>query len=69
MDGEDIFNLLKAIPEEENGFYNPGHDVTKETFKGWLKRQVEIANNIDAGLILLTGSRSIVAPRAGKELK
>lgn len=35
-DGLDVYDLLQAIPAEENGYYNGAHGLTYEEFKEWL---------------------------------
>lgn len=40
-DGEDIYEMLREIPEEENGFGNSVHKMPFEDFKKWLEKSVK----------------------------
>lgn len=48
-DGFDIYDLLQDIPQDENGFYNSGHGITKEEFKNWLIKKHN--DSIQEGLV------------------
>lgn len=40
-----IFNMLKSMPEDENGFQNPGFGITWEEFPDFINRSImEISN-------------------------
>jgi len=45
-DGTDVYNLLQAIPKDENGFQNGGNGLSYEEFKQWLTENDNIANGI-----------------------
>ncbi len=41
-DGYDIYNMLQAIPKDENGLINNAHGMTYDEYKNWLlKKQLE----------------------------
>jgi predicted acetyltransferase len=46
-DGMDIFEMLKDIPADENGFMNVAHAITFDQFPDYLTRQREVANGIN----------------------
>lgn len=46
-DSEDVYQLLQAIPAEENGFVNGMAGKTREEFRTWLIRQEENAKKTE----------------------
>jgi len=40
MHNVEIYNMLKSMPEEENGFQNPGFGITWEEFPEFIKKLV-----------------------------
>ena len=45
MYNSEIFNMLKLMPKEENGFHNPGFGITWEDFPDFItKSLIEITN-------------------------
>lgn len=40
-DGRDIYDLLQAIPKEENGYINGANGMTNDEFRAWLIREDE----------------------------
>ena len=50
-DGQDVYDMLQAIPMEENGFGNNAHGKTYEEYKAWLdsKHRESIMEGITDG--------------------
>ncbi|MCL6442157.1 MAG: GNAT family N-acetyltransferase [Alicyclobacillus sp.] len=46
-DGMDIFEMLKEIPPDENGFINGAHTLSFEQFSDYLKRQTDFSKGIN----------------------
>lgn len=40
-DGRDVYDLLQAIPQDENGFINGVNGMSFDEFKAWLAREDE----------------------------
>lgn len=46
-DGNEIYQMLQEIPEEENGFINPVHGKSPDEYAGWLKCCAEDAERTE----------------------
>ncbi|MBN1649149.1 MAG: GNAT family N-acetyltransferase [Spirochaetales bacterium] len=45
-DDKKVWDMLQAIPREENGFWNAGHGIPYEEFREFLVSIIRIANGI-----------------------
>ena len=46
-DGRDVYDLLQAIPQNENGFINGVNGMNFDEFKAWLAREDENSNKTE----------------------
>lgn len=46
-DGEDVYNMLQEMPQDENGYVNGVHGMSYEEYKAWLCREEANAKKTD----------------------
>lgn len=46
LDGEDIYEMMREIPSEENGFKNSVNGKTFDEYKEWLEKSADVAERV-----------------------
>lgn len=47
FDGDDIYEMVRKIPENDNGFINPAYNISKEEFVKYIKSMVDESFGVD----------------------
>lgn len=47
FDGDDIYEMVRNIPEDDNGFINPAHNISRKEFEKYIKSMIDESFCVD----------------------